>query len=123
MRGGNVITLAAYRNDKELTVLQLDGTLTGSAVAMQRVDDVQAVGLATTPAGLHFLSRREGGTKVELHRFTIDGARVDVLPRISALRFRQLRFLGDGGPTMYLIGEKDDFSLQAWSITLPNTAS
>ena len=63
MRGGNVITLAAYRNDRDLTVLQLDGAQTGLAVVMDRVDDVQGVGLATTSVGLHFLSRREGGTR------------------------------------------------------------
>jgi hypothetical protein len=36
---------------------------------------------------------------------------------------RQIRLISDGGHTMWLVTQDDDFSIAAWSLTLPDTAS
>lgn len=80
------------------------------------------VGLVATRLGIHLLSVADGGRQFKFRRFGVDGARVDPLPRINGQKFRQTRLVTDGSTT-WLIGEREDFLLRAWSMTPLDTAS
>jgi hypothetical protein len=123
-RSDQSITIGLMNRDlRSASFLLWDGTSTGTTRFGERVDDWYPIGFANGTAGPYLLSLADGGRKLQVRRFTIDGARMDTLPRINGQQFRQVRFIDDGGPTMWVIGEREDFQLRAWSITLLSTAS
>ncbi len=112
------------RGTRSAAFLLWDGTPAGIFARVgEPVDQRFPIALVDSVAGPLLLSFANGGRQLELRRFTSDGAAKDALPRIDGQSFRQVRFVGDGGSTMWVIGEREDFELRAWSITLPSTAS
>lgn len=125
IRSEATVTIGLTDNDRRgAQLLRWDGTGSGRFSRIGKsVTDLRPIGMVATPDGVRLLSFGKGGRPVEFRRFAADGLGPDVLPQINGQRYRQMRLLGDGGYVTWLIGERDDFVMDAWSITPLATTS